>query len=202
MPLFKLSTVLPCTLCGQAKNTNHHACTACWQTLPWKKSFIQRNELDCFVSCHYDFPIKQSLHQFKDHAQMEYAALLTACLQSMPKPKIQAIVPMPISTEKLLLRGFDQIYTLAKGLSQAWQIPIWQPISRHDGHSQRGLSRDERLNNLNALLYLNTSICKYKHVLMLDDVITTGASLAALKVQLQQLGCTHIQALCLCDAAH
>lgn len=202
MPLFNWSALLPCLLCGQARGAIHRVCPTCWQALPWKQTNITRHELECFVCCHYQFPVKQTLHQFKDHAKLEFGTFLAGCLHMMPKPKIQAIVPMPIATERLIQRGFHQTYTLAQHLAKAWHVPIWQPISRLDGHSQRGLGRDERLHNLNELFYANTPVCRYKHVLILDDVMTTGASLAALKTQLHLLGCTHIHALCLCDAAH
>lgn len=201
MLLSKLSQLLPCLLCKQAHAEHASVCLACWDSLPWQKQMIQRHELSCFIACHYAFPLQHILHEFKDHAKLEYSKLLTACLLTMPKPKVQAIVPMPLATEKLLQRGFNQSLILAKQLAKAWQIPVWQPISRLHSPSQRGMNREERLQNVQTLFYPNTTQCRYKHVLILDDVITTGASLMALKHNLIELGCTHIHALCLCDAA-
>lgn len=193
---------VPCCLCGESRAIQHSVCQQCWDSLPWQKQHIRRHDIECFVSCHYDFPINRIIHQFKQQGKFEFIELLTACYLEKPKPRVQAIVPMPIATEKLIQRGFHPSYLLAKALSQHWQIPIWQPVSRHDGHAQRGLSRADRLSNLLDQFYLNTKHCRYKHVLMLDDVITTGASLAALQQQLEQLGCSQIQSLCICDAAH
>lgn len=205
MPLSKLyhsfrQEKLPCILCLESKAKTARLCNDCWESLNWKNEFVQRNSLECFVSCSYEFPIKNIIHKFKDQTQFQYLDTLTACILSMPKPRVQAIVPMPLSTEKLIHRGFDHTLLIAKSLSKIWSIPIWQPVSRHAGQSQKNSDWEERLANVNTQLFLNTTQCKYKHILMIDDVITTGASLAALKLQLTQLGCTHIYAACICDA--
>ena len=192
-----------CLLCQQKKADYFQCCRACWQDLPWSKQTVYRQDVQCFTALHYDFPINRIVQQFKDHAQLAYGDFLLGCLLEMPKPAVQAIVAMPLATEKLIARGFNQSVYLAKKLSQAWQIPLWQPIARRDAHSQRGLSRQERLDNLHGLFYpIMAADKRYRRILMLDDVITTGASLGALQQQLQALNCNDIQALCLCDAAH
>ena len=202
MPWFDwIYRLQPCLLCGQNPAQSHRLCSLCWQELPWQQQIIHRHELHCQVCCRYQWPMDQMLQRFKDRAALHYLPVLQACLCSMAKPAVQAIVPMPISQQKLMQRGFNQSLLLAKGLAKTWQLPIWQPVSRHSGHSQRGLDRLDRLQNLETQFYLNQHKPRYRHVLMLDDVITTGASLAALKQQLQDLGCSHIHALCLCDAA-
>ncbi len=192
---------MPCLLCGEARAIKYRLCQDCWRGLSFKNETIRRHEVECYVCCHYTFPMNRILQAFKDQAQLSYLDILVACLLHMPKPRVQAIVPMPISTEKLISRGFSQTDLLAKVLSKHWNMPIWQPVSRHSGKSQRGSDREERLIQAAQQLYLNTRMCKYNHVLILDDVITTGASLATLQSLLQALGCCHIQALCLCDAA-
>ncbi|KAA8733843.1 ComF family protein [Acinetobacter qingfengensis] len=201
MPLFKLIHRLqPCLLCGQNPAQQYQLCGLCWQDLPWKKQIVTRHALECQVIFPYVYPLDHILQRFKDQAALHYLPFLTAALSTIEKPRIQAIVPMPLATEKLIQRGFNQSILLAQQLARQWQIPIWQPIARLSRHSQRGLDRLDRLHNLEQQFYALKTQAKYKHVLMLDDVITTGASLGKLKEQLQQLGCTHVQALCLCDA--
>lgn len=201
MAWFHLSTWLPCIFCGEARGTQHRLCTDCWQKIPWDKTPQLRQDIQFTASCYYQYPMDRVIHQFKDQAQMHYLALLEACLLQLPKPQVHAIVPMPLSTEKLIQRGFSQTYLLAKTLSKQWQLPIWQPIARQHGDSQRGLDRHQRLSNLETQFYPVPNIKKsYRKILMLDDVITTGASLFALQEQLKQLGCTEIQAFCICNA--
>lgn len=213
MPLFKPSSLaklaqfFPCLLCSEARAVQHGVCLACWTNLPWRKQLITRHDINCYVACSYEFPMDRLIHHYKDRHELYYTKLLAACLLEMPKPKIQAIVPMPMSTERLIERGFSHIERLAQILSETWQVAVWQPVQRHEGLAQRGLDQYERLSNLTEQFYIkrpehdqSVEQHRFKHVLILDDVITTGASLAALKQQLQLLGCSHIYALCLCDA--
>ena len=185
MSWLNLTTWLPCVFCEEQRATHHKLCEFCWKNLPWDQQINTRQEVQFTASCYYDYPMDRVIHQFKDQAKLHYLPLLSACLLSLPKPKVDAIVPMPLSTEKLISRGFSQTYLLAHTLSKQWQIPIWQPISRQDGHSQRGLDREQRLANLSNNFYINQSNKKkYRKVIMLDDVITTGASLFSLQQQL------------------
>lgn len=195
--------IQPCVLCKTYPATQASVCTACWQALAWLNQQVCRHEVTCQVSLAYAFPIKDVIHQYKNQQQTHYLDFLVGCLATQ-KPylsdKIQAIVPMPIADEKLIARGFDHIAVLAKRLSQLWHIPVWQPVARRASLQQRHLNRSERLENLQGKFYLQQDECRYQRVLMLDDVITTGASLAALATQLQTLGCREVSALCLCDA--
>ncbi|MFB2538684.1 MULTISPECIES: ComF family protein [unclassified Acinetobacter] len=207
--MFKLSHALlqhlkPCILCQQYPAQAHDVCDACWHDLPWQPHQVQRHDITCQAQLAYAFPIAQVIAQYKNQQQLHYQHLLSSCLARY-RPEnfqhIQAIVPMPIAVEKLQQRGFDHIYLLAKALAKQWQLPLWQPVQRQASLQQRGLNRSERLDNLQGKFYIHQTDRHYKHVLMLDDVITTGASLSALAQHLQQLGCENIQALCLCDAA-
>lgn len=196
--------LLPCLLCGQRRSVRHQCCAACWQDLPWHQHQVQRLDVSCQAILHYQFPVNRLLQGLKDQARFEHVQLLAGCLLTLPRPSVQAIVPMPMATERLIERGFNQILLLAQVLSRQWRLPLWQPVQRQSRHSQRGLSRQDRLDNLDGAFMVRHGTQRqqtYRRVLMLDDVITTGASLSALQQQLQQLGCQDIQALCLCDAA-
>ena len=165
LPTFGLQ---PCLLCQTSRTKQHGVCHQCWQTLPWKQQEIERHEVTCWVACEYRFPMNRILHAYKDQAQLHYVDLLIACLLTMPKPRVQAIVP----------------------------------ISRESGISQRGADRSERLIHAEAQMMLNTTEKRYNSVLILDDVITTGASVLAVKNLLTELGCSNVQVACLCDARH
>ena len=201
MAWYHLSQWLPCSFCQTMRASHHGICESCWKQLPWDDQLQQRQDVTFRASCFYQFPISRVIHQFKDQAQMQHLGLLQACLLQLPKPRVQAIVPMPLATEKLIERGFSQTFLLAHALSKQWQIPIWQPIARHHNQSQRGLDRQQRLENLEDSFYLKDKIKKsYRHVLMLDDVITTGVSLSLLQKQLILLGCEDIEAYCICNS--
>lgn len=201
MPWFQPSKWLSCIFCNSSRATHHRLCQDCWQNLPWDLQAHSRQDVDFIAACDYTHPMDSVLHQFKDKAELHYLPLLQACLMQIPKPQVQALVPMPISTEKLIMRGYSQTYLLTQSLAKQWNLPVWQPVKRHFGESQRGLDRAQRLQNLEQQFYIDEQQNhQYRKVLMVDDVITTGASLFALQQQLSTLGCNKIQAICVCKA--
>src|SRR5690606_35429429 len=127
--------------------------------------------------------------------------LLAGTLLSLELPKVSAIVPMPISTERLAERGYNQSLVLAKHVAKKLNVPIWQPVSRLKQHSQKCLSRLERFEDIQSQFQISTpSNIRYRRVLIIDDVVTTGSSIGALSQTLEQLGCQKIYAACLAGA--
>lgn len=200
-PLNWLWQQLPCILCGITKQQQHAVCLDCWQQLPWLKQTVTRHELDIMVACHYHYPLDRIIQKFKYQQQLHYQRLLAGCLSQLKLPRIQAIVPMPIATERLASRGFNQSVLLAKILAKQLNVPVWQPIQRQSQHAQKGLSRLERVEDIeNQFQIYHPQPIRYRRVLMLDDVVTTGSSLHALRIQLQSLGCEQIYACCVAAA--
>lgn len=197
----QLSTLSTCQLCGVDAQAIHSVCQDCWNNLPWYKQNIQRQEMDISVACHYAYPIDRIIQKFKYEQQLHYQTLLAGILKEVRLPKVQAIVPMPISNERLVERGFNQALVLAQILAKDLNIPVWQPISRSNQYSQKGLNRLERLENIDTQFKINElSKIKYRRVLILDDVVTTGSSIHALKLKLEELGCQKIYTTCLAYA--
>lgn len=105
---------------------------------------------------------------------------------------------MPISTQRLADRGYNQVLIIAKIMAKELNIPVWQPINREAQHSQKGLSRIERIENIeNQFQIISTERRKYKKVLIIDDVVTTGSSIQALIQALNKLGCQQIYSACI-----
>ncbi len=196
-----LQYISPCVLCGIDAQQNHSLCKDCWNSLPWLKEAVQRQEMQILAACHYDYPLDRIIQQFKYQQQLQYQTVLTGLLCELKYPKVHAIVPMPISLEKLADRGYNQSLQIAKGLAAHLQLPIWQPVERLQQHSQKGLSRLERLQDINQQFVLRDDLkIRYRKVLIVDDVVTTGSSIHALKSALQKLGCRQIEAACLAAA--
>ena len=196
-----VQSISPCLLCGIDRQHHHSVCTDCWQQLPWLKQSIQRHEMEIQVACHYDYPMDRIIQKFKYEQELHFQNLLAGSLISLKLPKIQVIVPMPISHQRLAERGYNQSLVVAKILAKQLNIPVWQPVARLAQHSQKGLSRVERLDQIDQqfVITANPKI-RYRKVLMLDDVVTTGSSLHALKQKLEQLGCQKIYAACIASA--
>ncbi|PWB14680.1 amidophosphoribosyltransferase [Acinetobacter sp. AM] len=210
MPMFKpflstaqqwLHSVLPCQFCGLERGHQASLCQDCWNHLPWFKQSVQRQEIEVQVACHYAYPIDRVIQQFKYEQQLHFQILLTGLLKQLEYRQIQAIVPMPISTQRLAERGYNQSIILAQRLGQHLNIPVWQPIQRQHQHAQKGLSRLERLDQIEQQFKIApTNALRYRRVLMLDDVVTTGSSLKTLERALAELGCRKIEAVCIAAA--
>lgn len=96
---------------------------------------------------------------------------------------IDCIVPMPISYWKELRRGYNQCSYIAKGIRQATGIPIISnAIVLEKKHSkQAGLGKFQRWKNAENLFKVTSpELLAGKHILVIDDVITTGATLCSL----------------------
>ncbi|CAB1218665.1 ComF family protein [Acinetobacter bouvetii] len=196
-----IQNLSPCLLCGIDHQQHYSLCTDCWQQLPWLKQTIQRQEMDIQVAFQYAYPVDRIIQKFKYEQQLHFQTLLAGSLIGLRLPKIQAIVPMPISHQRLAERGYNQSLLIAKILAKQLNIPVWQPVARRAQHSQKGLSRIERLDQIEQQFVIATkSKVRYRKVLMLDDVVTTGSSLHALKNSLQKLGCQQIYAACIAAA--
>ena len=209
MPMFKLlahsrtllQKLLPCQLCGSAAQQKYRVCADCLQQLPWLKANVYRQETEIQVACHYRYPVDRMIQQFKYEQQLHYQSLLAGSLCELTYPRVQAIVPMPVATKRLAERGYHHTLLLAQVLARHLQLPIWQPVVRRHQHSQKGLSRLERLENLDQQFQLRPDAGRpYRRVLIVDDVVTTGSSIRALKQQLEQLGCHKVYAVCIASA--
>lgn len=93
---------------------------------------------------------------------------------------IDLIVPIPIHRNKLIKRGYNQASQFAQGLSKATQVPWNEKILLRtvDSVSQTKKSRLERYDNVEGVFAIkNPSSVRDKHVLLVDDVLTTGATI-------------------------
>jgi ComF family protein len=95
---------------------------------------------------------------------------------------IDLLVPVPLSPKRLRQRGYNQSEQLARGISQITGLPVCSGAlkRRHFHASQTRLRRLERLDNVDHQFFLaDDRLLAHRHVLLIDDVCTTGATLRA-----------------------
>lgn len=107
---------------------------------------------------------------------------------------IDIIVPVPLHPKKQIKRGYNQAASFAEGISEATSIPVStnQLIRSIDNPTQTKRSKTERWENVQGIFDVtDTNAFHNKHVLLVDDVITTGSTLEACAVAL--LKCSNIK---------
>lgn len=94
---------------------------------------------------------------------------------------IDALIPIPLHSKKGFIRGYNQSMVITQGLSNVLGIPIIDAVKRKSHHSsQTKKNRFERWDNVKSVFESDAEKLKdYKHVAIVDDVLTTGSTLEA-----------------------
>ena len=112
---------------------------------------------------------------------------------------IDVLVPVPLSPKRMRQRGYNQSEMLARGIRELTGIPIANNVlgRKHFRKSQTQLNRAERQKNVEDMFYLKkkSAALRGKHVLLIDDVCTTGATLIACASALKAIDGITISAL-------
>lgn len=105
-----------------------------------------------------------------------------------------SVIPVPMHFSKYLERGFNQSEILARWWSQTFKIPLCAQglVKVQDTVPQSTLSRKERETNLKNVFEWDTKVPLPEKVLLIDDVYTTGSTLAACKAVLKKVGVKEI----------
>ncbi|MGN6568555.1 MAG: ComF family protein [Flavipsychrobacter sp.] len=109
----------------------------------------------------------------------QFGSELAACSWGS---NIDAIIPVPLAPEKEAFRGYNQSTLIARGISSGLHVPVLdkQLIRIRNTESQTQKNRSERIENMkDAFSVCDTASLQQKHILLIDDVLTTGATLEA-----------------------
>ncbi len=130
--------------------------------------------------------MQKAIHAVKYHKRKRLAIFLAEHLSiKLGKPffeKIDCIIPVPLHEKKMKTRGFNQCHLIAQGIQNKTSIPIRYDhlLRKKYTESQTHKYRLERWENVeNAFEITNEEALKNKHLLLVDDVFTTGATLEA-----------------------
>jgi ComF family protein len=155
----------------------------------------------------YNFPIDSLITRFKHSAKWPYGHLLGDLLaqslqhrfnDDLPRPDV--LVPVPMSTRRLRQRGFNQAAMLARWLSERLDVPIDERLllRPQDTNAQQDLNAEARKRNLHhAFAMASDASVKGRHLALVDDVLTTGATAQALTLLLLDAGAIRVDVYCL-----
>jgi ComF family protein len=189
-----------CEACGaELVGNEHFICIACWALLPKtnfhlhqdnpvEMRFFGRVKVARASSMYYfnkDTRVQTLLHGLKYKNKSEIGVELgkrfgnELCDCNWIK-EVDRLIPIPLSKQKLKQRGYNQSERIAAGLSQSLHISVdTQSVVRsRNTKSQTTMTVAERIENVrDAFAITDKSVLENKHIVLLDDVLTTGATL-------------------------
>lgn len=183
-----------CRTCALPLPAGLSQCGACLRAPP---------PLDlCLAAVPYAFPWAHLMADFKFNEHPALAGFFAHLLKATPwvEPALEEadlLLPMPLSNQRLQLRGYNQALLLANQLSAA-KTRTDLLLRLVDTPAQHGLKRAQRLTTLNqafAVDPLKVSAVKGARLVLVDDVMTTGASLHTAARVLKAAGAAHITGL-------
>jgi ComF family protein len=188
-----------CAACGEVLYRNERIlCTKCRIGLPRTGFHLNpENEIarmfwgripvvqaTSFIYFTKGSPYQQILHELKYRdnceAGMELGRLFGLELKNSGFARVDLIHPVPLHPDKLRIRGYNQSECIARGMGEILLLPVLTGIiaRKADTPSQTRKTRYERWENLRGqFICIDPQTVRQKHILLVDDVITTGATL-------------------------
>ncbi len=224
-----LSSLFPCRciLCHKALNLSFGVCADCYQALPHNKVCCVRcalplpEDIEEAVLCgrcirqtpafdyahslfRYEDDVINLVHQLKFGEKISYAQSIGEMLCSLIRnldEKPDCLLPVPLHKSRLKMRGFNQSIEISRVLAKKLAIPIEnKAVIRHRSTAAHaGLNARQRRVNIKGAFSVAYDM-KYKHVLIVDDVMTTGATVNEMAKVLKKNGVSRIGVLSIARA--
>ncbi|AUN94227.1 ComF family protein [Pseudazoarcus pumilus] len=145
----------------------------------------------------YAFPADRLVQALKYRARLGLAAYFSRlAINAWPPPALDCMVAVPMHARALRERGFNQAVELARPLARAWALPLLPHALRRigDGPPQASLAGRARRRNVRDAFVCDEDMTG-RAVLVIDDVMTTGATLEAIARCLRRAGATRVENL-------
>lgn len=212
-----------CLAChGRLVTGEETVCTACRHELPRTESHLRYNEtlhlkmagrapiasLNAYLIFTKGGKVQQLLHALKYKGHQEIGELLGRWYGAELKEvgfaeKFDLILPVPLHKKKRSARGYNQSDCLAKGLSEGLGV-AWSAAVLKKGkptESQTRKTRLERLQNVQDVFFVEKrESVQDKRIALVDDIITTGATLEACVTVLLEAGCREVHLITIATA--
>lgn len=135
------------------------------------------------AALHYQTPVDELVQAFKFHGRLAVGRLLSELLGSAVQADElpEALIPVPLHPARLRERGFNQALELARPLSRRFGLPLLTDtvVRVRNTQPQSRLGYRLKARNVRSAFALHRTL-NYRHVALIDDVMTTGSTLAEL----------------------
>ena len=205
----------PLTTSNGDFSLNHYAlCQACFKGLPWQNTnhcpqcgLASDGNLcgSCINSSphfdatyavfSYEFPVDVLMQRYKYGNMLSLSTLFGQLLNDKIKQEtIDLIIPMPMHPQRLKIRGFNQALEIARFLNtpQHNKLDYKSVIRKTLTPPQASLPLKERIENIKGAFNVNADLTG-KKIVIVDDVMTTGASLNEMARTLKKAGAAHVE---------
>lgn len=148
---------------------------------------LKLEKATALFSFHKGSRFRKLLHNLKYKSKPEIGLILgkelgAEMLESGNYSDIDAIIPVPLHEKRLKERGYNQSEEIGKGISVVTKIPMHTDVFYRAEYTktQTKMTRDERWKNVSGKFTIkNIEKIENKHILLVDDVVTTGSTLEA-----------------------
>jgi len=192
----------PCQVCqaaGSAQTAWEGLCAQCEAGIPWNQQAVPppQHLTEVHAACRYHRPIDHLLPRFKFHHDLAAGHLLAELMQHglRAAPRPDALIAVPLHPSRIRKRGYDQALELARPLARALHLPLLSDalVRTRATAAQSELDAAARAKNLKHAFSARRGDWP-QHIALIDDVMTTGATLNAAADALRQAGVTRVDA--------
>lgn len=218
LPLYELLFPPICIVCDGARKQNGKVCPTCWSQLkrvqPGDELYLRARDmltlggtLDGFATAYYfekESPLRNIIHQLKYGSMPSLGLELgrrvgEAFRQTLDARDFSAILPIPLHPVKQRERGYNQSQYIARGIAGALGIPMASSmlVRRKHTRSQTTMTAREREHNVKGAFTVPpraAATVSGNSFLLVDDVITTGATIREAASTLKSCGAVFITA--------
>jgi len=196
-----------CAFCGTLSDAGEKSiCRDCFEELPWNEPAISPAPgiFACSIAMlHYSYPVDVAIKAFKFNRKLFYAPAFSEVLcnaADLLPDGVDAVLPVPLHWRRKTHRGFNQATEIAKPLARLLGLPMLRGFRRCKATPfQSGLAAKDRTRNLRRAFKATRTIT-HSHVLIVDDVLTTGATVRAVAKVLLANGVSKVSVLTLARA--
>lgn len=203
-----------CPFCRQIlQEPRAPLCSGCQPKLPWLEGKRAECKVDfadtCISPLSYRGTVPEAVRRFKfgggRACASAFAVLVAQCVRDHSPVEADLITWAPVSKQRLRERGYDQAELLARRMGEHLELPVMPLLNKHRHTGpQSELKSDSarRANALGAYALLPESRVEGKRILLVDDIVTSGATLSECCRILKQAGAAYVCCVTLANAGN